>query len=77
MTTGDKYLDHAILIGVILLISFLIPKLLHFLLSKFLNRSSKQLNVDPTQYYFLKNALNSIILLTAVIVIMYSIPELR
>ncbi len=66
-----------ILVVVVSLVAFIILKILRFLLGKFLNRSSKILNVDPTHYYFLKNALSFVVYLTALIVIMYSIPELR
>ncbi|MGB5692775.1 MAG: mechanosensitive ion channel family protein [Flavobacteriaceae bacterium] len=77
MISGNKYLDYIILVVAILLVAFIILKILRYLLGKFLKRSSKDLNVDPTQYYFLKNALSFVIYLAAIIVIMYSIPELK
>lgn len=66
-----------ILVAVVSVVAFIILRILRFLLNKFLHRSSKILNVDPTHYYFLKNALSFVVFLIALIVIMYSIPELK
>ncbi len=61
----------------IFLFSWLLLKLLRFLLGRALRKSSVELNVDPTKYYFLKNALSFIIYLGATIIFLYSVPELK
>ncbi len=77
MSTGNKYLDYTILVIGILLVAYITLRILRFFLNKFLNRSSTLLNVDPTQYHFIKNALSFLIYLVALIIILYSIPEFK
>jgi len=77
MTTGNKYLDYLILILGVSVISLIILRLLRFSLDRYIKKSSEQINVDPTQYYFLKNALSFIIFFFATIVILFAIPELK
>lgn len=77
MFTGIKYIDYSILITTVLLVSFVMLRVLRFFLSRFLNHSSAQLQVDPTRYHFLKNALSFLIFLLAVVIILFSVPELK
>jgi len=72
-----KWLDYALYSLLIIFISWIILKFLRFLLGKFLKRSSAELNVDPTKYHFLKNGLNFIVYLSAIIIILYTIPEFK
>ncbi|WP_245558460.1 mechanosensitive ion channel family protein [Fulvivirga imtechensis] len=46
-------------------------------MSKFVKAASSKLNVDPTKYNFLKNAVSFIVFMIAIIVIFQSIPPLR
>ncbi|PXX95756.1 mechanosensitive ion channel protein MscS [Marinifilum breve] len=40
-------------------------------------RSAKKLNADPTNYNFLKNAVSFLIFIVVIIIVFYSIPELK
>lgn len=62
---------------VVLVIAFIVTKILRFSLNRFLIRSSKQLNVDATQYQFLRNGLGFLVYLIAFIIILTSIPGLK
>ena len=56
---------------------FLISKLIQFFMSRMLKKASDLLNVDPTNYSFLKNAVSFLIFTIVVIIVFYSIPELK
>jgi small-conductance mechanosensitive channel len=75
--TPIKWLDYLVYSIIVIIIAWIILRFLRFLLGKFLKRSSEELNVDPTKYHFLKNGLNFIIYLAAIIVILYTIPEFK
>ena len=75
--TGSKWIDYGLFVLIVLTIAFVVFRVLRFLLRRFLIRSSKQLNVDPTNYAFLNNALNLIVLVITVTIILYSIPEFK
>ncbi|MEZ5072863.1 MAG: mechanosensitive ion channel family protein [Bacteroidales bacterium] len=60
-----------------LLMALLISNLLRMAISRFLKRSSSKLNVDHTQFNFLKNAVTFFVFLGAIIFIMHNIPRLR
>ena len=70
-------LSHFIFAAVVLLIAFIVVKVLRFSLNRFIQRASKQLKVDATQYQFLRNGLGFIIYLVAFIIILTSIPGLK
>ncbi|MDM8159960.1 mechanosensitive ion channel family protein [Labilibaculum sp. K2S] len=55
----------------------IISKLLHFFMNRMLKKASDLLNVDPTNYSFLKNAVSFLIFIIMIIIIFYSIPELK
>jgi small-conductance mechanosensitive channel len=74
---GVKFADYALFILIVFLIAFLIHRILRALLSRYLNESSRQMRNDPTHYVFLKNALRFLIILSALIIILYTIPELK
>jgi len=73
----DDNLPHFIFAAVVLLVAFIIVKVLRFSLNRFILRSSKQLNVDATQYQFLRNGMGFIIYILAFIIILTSIPGLK
>lgn len=76
--TFDNELWHNIMVSVIILIiAFIISKVLRYSLSKFVKAASAKLNVDPTKYNFIKNAVSFIVFTIAIIVIFYRIPELK
>jgi small-conductance mechanosensitive channel len=52
-------------------------KLLRFFLNRYLDKATKTLKVDPTQYHFLVTGLNFLGYLAALIIILYGIPGLK
>ena len=61
----------------ILLLASIITKVFRMIMRRYFERSSQVLRVDPTRYRFFKNAVSFIIFLVAIIIIFYTIPELR
>ncbi len=55
----------------------ILSKLIHFFMNRMLKKAADKLNVDPTNYNFLKNAVSFLIFILVIIVIFYSIPELK
>lgn len=60
-----------------ILVGLILSRLVHFFMNRILKKASDKLNVDPTNYSFLKNAVSFVIFTIMVIVIFYSIPELK
>src|SRR5690349_21454277 len=63
--------------AIVLAIAFVVARILRFLIGRFFRRAAKRLNVDPTRYNFLKNAVDFITFLIAIIIIFQSIQALR
>jgi len=76
-STGHKSLDYLILAVVIFLLALIVNRVLKAILNRTIQKSSSELRVDPTNYTFLKNALSLLIFIAALIVLLYSIPELK
>ena len=75
---SDKpWLNYALLSVIILVVAFVLLKLSRLILKRYIDKSSKDLKVDPTQYKFLNNALGYIIYLGAITLIFLTIPELK
>ncbi|MGQ1909547.1 mechanosensitive ion channel family protein [Marinifilum sp. RC60d5] len=55
----------------------ILSKLIHFFMNRMLKKAANKLNVDPTNYNFLKNAVSFLIFIVVIIIIFYSIPELK
>ncbi|QSE99238.1 mechanosensitive ion channel family protein [Fulvivirga lutea] len=68
---------HILVSLIILVIAFILTKILRYSLNKFVKTASQKLNVDPTKYNFIKNAVSFIIFIIAIIIIFYRIPELK
>lgn len=64
-------------IGIIVVVTFILTRILKFFIRRFVNRSSTYLKIDKTRYRFFGNALNAIIYIFAVIFIIHTIPALR
>jgi len=71
------WLNHALWSIIIVVVAFLIYRLLRFFLRRFLLKSSKRLNVDPTNYTFLNNGLGLVTLIITITIILYSIPQFK
>lgn len=62
---------------IILAAAFIVSKSLRFLLNRLLVSNSKKLNVDPTNYSFLKNTLGVLVWALSLVVIAYAVPQLK
>lgn len=69
--------NHIMGIAIAGLLALLTSYLIRKYLSRFLDRSSDILNVDPTQYNFLKNASTAIIFGIAIAFALYLVPSLH
>jgi len=77
-----EILEHPLLrqlitVLVILIVAVVTNKVLRFIFNRYLENSAQTLNVDPTRYRFLKNALTAIIAVVALVFIFQSIPALQ
>lgn len=63
--------------AIVLVLAIVLAHNIRKILSKFLERSSQHLKVDPTQYNFLKNASTAIIMGGAISFAFYIIPALK
>lgn len=77
MNLSDKYWEQIIFALIVLIFSFIVSRVLRYLMGKFIRGASRKLNVDPTRYNFFKNAVDFIIFLIAFIIIFRSIPAFR
>jgi small conductance mechanosensitive channel len=73
----DDYWEQIIFVLSVLVISFLVTRILRFIVGRFFRRAALKLKVDPTHYNFLKNAIDFLVFLAAIIVIFRSIPVFR
>lgn len=55
----------------------IVGRILSFIIKGYIRKSSRTLNVDPTNYSFLQNAVSMIVFLVAVFFVFWSIPELH
>lgn len=60
-----------------IVIGFIAAKLIRYFMNRLVIKSVKKLNADPTNYNFLKNAVSFLIFIIVIIIIFYSIPELK
>ncbi len=74
---SDSPWEYAVFALVVLVVTFVISKILKFVIGRFVKAAAQKLKVDPTRFKFFKNAIDFIIYLTAVIVIFRSIPSLK
>lgn len=73
----SKEWKYIIFAGVILTVAIIFSTIIRKLISRFVKKRSLFLKVDPTRFNFIKNALSFIIYMSAIIIIFYTIPELR
>jgi small conductance mechanosensitive channel len=77
MSASDKYWEQIVFALIVLVISFVVSRILRFIIGRFIRGAARKLNVDPTRYNFFKNAVDFIIFLIASIIIFRSIPAFR
>ena len=73
----DDYWEQIVFVLSVLAISFIVTRILRFIVGRFFRRAALKLKVDPTHYNFLKNAIDFLVFLAAIIVIFRSIPVFR
>lgn len=75
--TENPYLDYLIFSVGVLIVAWIISRVLKAILNKSIKKFSSDLQLDPTKFYFLRNAINAILLIISMIVIFLFIPELK
>lgn len=75
--TDNSYINTAIYVAAIFLVSYILLKILKVIMNRFILKSSGDLKVDPTQFKFLNNALGAVIFFTALAIIFTTIPKLK
>ncbi|MTI20341.1 mechanosensitive ion channel family protein [Fulvivirga sp. RKSG066] len=77
MSIDQQYIDYIIFPLAVLAGAFFLSRVLRYFIRRFVKRMSESMKLDPTKYNFLSNAINFIILILAVMVIFYHIPQLK
>lgn len=72
----SKSWEQVFFVATVLIVTFIISRLMRFVVGRFIRGAARKLKVDPTRYNFFKNALDFILFLIAAIVIFRSIPSL-
>lgn len=74
---SSKLIEYLVIPLIILIGAIILSKILRAVLTRFVKASSKKLNVDPTKYNFLKNAVSFVIFTFATVLIFQTIPMLK
>jgi small-conductance mechanosensitive channel len=77
MNFVGTFWQYILLVIIVLAVSVLVGRVLRYIIGRLVTGASTKLKVDPTQYNFLKNAVEFIVYIIALIVIFRSIPPLR
>jgi small conductance mechanosensitive channel len=77
MKVIGNFWDDVLFSVIVLGISFIIGRILRLIIGRLVKGASTKLKVDPTKYNFLKNAVEFIVYIVALIIIFNSIPRLR
>ena len=77
MNILGNFWDDVLFALLVIAIAFVIGRILRFSMGRFVRGASKKLKVDPTKYSFLKNAVEFIVYVVALIIIFNSIPALK
>jgi small-conductance mechanosensitive channel len=73
----NKYWEQVIFIVLVIIVTFVVSRILRFLVGRFFRAAARKLKVDPTRYNFFKNAVDFILFFVALVVIFRSIPTLH
>jgi small conductance mechanosensitive channel len=77
MIVIGNFWDDVLFAVIVFGISFIIGRILRLIIGRLVKGASTKLKVDPTKYNFLKNAVEFIVYIIALIIIFNSIPRLR
>ncbi len=70
-------LQYLLLVGIVLAAAALINLVVRFIMNRAIKRTTKRINVDPTNFSFIKNSIGFVIYFLAIIVIFLKIPFLK
>lgn len=73
----NTYLNHGILIVVVFIFAYFSSRIIRSSIKRYLIKSTRKLKVDSTNYHFIANGSSAFIYLIALIIIFYTIPELK
>lgn len=73
----DKNWEQVIFAFVVLTVTFIVSRILRYLVGRFIRGAARKLKVDPTRYNFFKNAVDFLLFFVAIVIIFRSIPSLR
>jgi len=62
---------------IVLVLAIALARLVRHMMKKYLDTATQRLNVDATRYNFIRHVLSFAIILSALIIIFYTIPELK
>jgi small conductance mechanosensitive channel len=77
MNIMGNFWDYLIIAIIVLVVAIILGRSIRYIIGKGVKGASKKLNVDPTKYNFLKNAVEFIIYVIAFIIIFNAIPPLK
>jgi small conductance mechanosensitive channel len=69
--------EMGIRIGIIIAIAFLLSRVNKWIMDPFIKKSEDYIKIDRTWYRFFRNALNAVIIITAIILVIHTIPALK
>lgn len=72
-----NYWDYVLFSIIVIVVAVIMGRLIRFTMGRFVKAASSKLKVDHTKYNFLKNAVEFIVYIIAMIVIFNAIPTLR
>lgn len=77
MISLNKQWEQLIFVLSVLGTTFIVSRVLRFIIGRFIRGAAKKLKVDPTRYNFFKNAVDFLLLFLATVIIFRSIASLR
>jgi small conductance mechanosensitive channel len=72
----EKRWEQIVFALIVLAVAFVVSLIVKFAIGRFIRIASFKLKVDPTKYKFLKNAVDFLVYLIAIIIVFKSIPSL-
>ena len=74
---NSETLKYLLLVVIVLATAAIINLVVRFLLNKVIKKTTKRINVDPTNFSFIKNSIGFVIYFIAIIIIFLKIPFLK
>ncbi len=73
----EKQWEQLVFVLSVLASTFIVSRILRFIVGRFIRGAARKLKVDPTRYNFFKNAVDFLLMFIATVIIFRSIPSLR